>query len=549
MRVDDGRDVDGVDLLVQCHRRDGSYVKTRLGISVWEETVLVSSTGYRTDVRIGQYFTFPPRVSATPNRESDTADLDTMTTGNISGTVLVTVDSLRADALDGTDTRRSGSFADLVDRGTTFENAFAHGNWTPFSFPSILGANHVFASDGGIGVGDGPTLAETLSDAGVHTAGFNAANGFLTPYWGYDRGFDTFETFTSDAGESVYSRYLTAHPTVQAWLQFASAPFRGFVDRLRGRDVDHVTNTSRMNDLEAEAVSFLESVSEPFFLWVHYMDVHTPYVPAPRYVTEAAGGGIGALQMLRTHARAGLGREVGTSALADLRNLYRGANYQVDESVGRLLDALERLGLREETLVVFAGDHGEEFQEHGHLAHYPKLYEELIHVPLVVDHPEVDGGSVDVPVGLDAVAPTIAGAMGAETSAYRGESVLGSVVDGEPLAGDPVFSVAVRGESVTQQPIPRHRDDGELLVSGRTRRYTYILHTESRRRELYDRERDPDERENVWDEIGDDPGPAELAAATERYAARLGERGDAGAGQREGPPAEVDDRLKALGYQ
>ena len=46
--------------------------------------------------------------------------------------------------------------------------------------------------------------------------------------------------------------------------------------------------------------------------------------------------------MLRTHVRAGLGREVGESALTDLRNLYRGANYQVDESVGRLLDALDR---------------------------------------------------------------------------------------------------------------------------------------------------------------------------------------------------------------
>jgi len=523
-------------------------VKVFLTISVWEGTVFERTVGSPTDLRIGQYFTFPPPVRSTPNCESDTVDTDTMTTGNISGTVLVTVDSLRADALDGADTRRSGSFADLADRGTTFENAFAHGNWTPFSFPSILGSDHVFAADGDIGVGDGPTLAETLSEVGVETAGFNAANGFLTPYWGYDRGFDAFETFTSDAGESVYSRYLTAHPTVQAWFQFASAPFRGFADRLRGRDVDHVTNTSRMNDLEAEAVSFLESASEPFFLWVHYMDVHTPYVPAPRYVKEAAGGGVGALQMLRTHVRAGLGREVGESALADLRNLYRGANYQVDESVGRLLDELERLGLREETLVVFAGDHGEEFQEHGHLAHYPKLYEELIHVPLVVDHPDVDGGSLAQPVGLDAVAPTVAEAMGAETSPYRGESLLGAVVDDEPLADDPVFSVAVRGEHVTQQPIPRHRDDGELLVSGRTRRYTYVYHTESERRELYDRERDPDERENVWDEVGEDPEPAELAAATERYASRLGER-EAGNADREGPPSEVNDRLKALGYQ
>jgi uncharacterized sulfatase len=112
-----------------------------------------------------------------------------------------------------------------------------------------------------------------------------------------------------------------------------------------------------------------------------------------------------------------------------------------------------------------------------------------------------------------------------------------------------VFSVAVRGESVTQQPIPRHRDDGELLVSGRTRRYTYIYHTESERRELYERERDPGEQANVWDDVGDDPEPAELAAATERYASRLGDRETEGADRMQGPPSEVNDRLKALGYQ
>ncbi|MFB6155420.1 MAG: sulfatase-like hydrolase/transferase [Haloferacaceae archaeon] len=477
-----------------------------------------------------------------------------MSDGDVGAAVLVTVDSLRADAAFDADVAAgsAGAVSSLASRGTTFENAFAHGNWTPFSFPSLLGSRHVFEDGGDIGVGAGPTLAETLSAAGVATAGFNAANGFLTGHWDYDRGFDRFRSFTADTDGSTYSRYLSAHPTVQAWLQLATARARRVGRRLRGRDHDRLPNTSRMADAVDGAVEFVESASGPFFLWVHFMDAHTPYVPDPRYVRAVTDGEFGVLRSLRAHVRAGLGRGVEESTLADLRALYRAATAQVDDGVGRVLDALERRGLRDETMVVLAGDHGEEFQEHGHLAHYPKLYDELVHVPLVVDHPDGAAGRVTGAVGLDAVAPTVCAAMGAPTGAFRGESLLESVLDPSARVADgPVFSTAVRGESVTQQPIPRHRDDGELLVSGRTSRYAYVYHTDSGRRELYDRRRDPTEQRNVWESRGGDPGPTRLAAATERYATELvagDESGDGAAGS-DDPPAAVSDRLEALGYR
>ncbi|MFB6164743.1 MAG: sulfatase-like hydrolase/transferase [Haloarculaceae archaeon] len=471
------------------------------------------------------------------------------------GTVLITVDCLRADALaDVAATGDSPALARLCERATVFERAVANGNWTPFSFPSLLGADHVFAADGEIGVAPGPTLAEALSAEGITTAGFNAANGFLTPHWGYDRGFDQFRSFTSSSGP--VGRFLTTHPTVQAWVEFAAAPLRRTADRVAGRDVERGRNTSRLADVERAAVEFLESATEnrPFFLWIHYMDAHTPYVPAPRYVPEVSGRLGGTLRMLRAHARAGLGRDVTERTLADLRALYRGAIRQIDDSVGRVLAALERQGLREETCVVLAGDHGEEFGEHGHLAHYPKLYDELVHVPLVVDHPDGTAGRLSETVGLDAVPATIADAMGADAGPFRGESLLETVVSGERPPDGPVHSVAVRGDSVTAQPIPRRLADGELLVSARTREWTYVRHTDSGRTELYDRRVDPGEQHDVWEMRGHEPEPRRLADATERYARRVGgadadgataDDGDEGA---DAVPAEIEDQLRALGY-
>jgi len=471
----------------------------------------------------------------------------------VSNVVLVTVDSLRADAIGAYDGDRNTPVMDgLAADGTVFERAFATGNWTPFSFPSILASRPVFADTGEIGVEGAPTLAGVLSEDGVSTAGFNAANGFLTSHWGYGRGFDEFEPFVASVGSSIYSRYLATHPTVEAWLQLAASPIRRVRSRLAGNADDRpFLDTSRMFDVENAATDFLDAAEEPFFLWIHYMDTHTPYVPAPRYIREVSDGLLGTHRMLHAHTRTGLGWEVDDRTLRELRTLYQAAARQVDDSVGRVLDALAANGLDDETAVVLAGDHGEEFQDHGHLAHYPKLYDELIRVPLIVDVPGVDGGRVDGPVGLDAIPPTVADLLGADApDAWRGGSLVPAVADGEAPADDPVVSVAVRGEEVTTQPIPRSLDDGDLLVSVRDRDWTYIRNTETGSQELYHRPTDPTQT----NDRSVDPD-AEARAVVDRYRpvvdahAELLSAGASGAD----PTPEVDDdlgaRLEALGYR
>jgi arylsulfatase A-like enzyme len=464
--------------------------------------------------------------------------------------LLVTVDSLRADAVGFNDSERHTPVLDsLAGGGAVFERAFATGNWTPFSFPSILSSRPVFADDGRIGVTESPTLADALSGAGIETGGFNAANGFLTDHWGYDRGFDAFESFLTGDGDGRLSRFLAAHPTVEAWLQLGAAPFRRVGERLRGGDDDRpFLDTARGLDVERAAGEFVESASEPFFLWVHYMDAHTPYAPAPRYVREVSDSKIGTGRMLRAHTRTGLGLRVGKRTLGDLRTLYQGGVRQVDASVGRLLKRMESAGVREETAVLVAGDHGEEFQDHGHLAHYPKLYDELIHVPFIASGPGIEPRRVREPVGLDAIPPTVAGLLGADApEAWTGENLAGTLSGRERPDGEPVVSVAVRGPEVTAQPIPRGLDEGDLLVSARDGEWTYIENTATGERELYHRETDPAQSRNLAADPDRDAERAltRLAPLVADHAGAL-ETGS-------GPEAEMDEdletRLAALGYR
>src|SRR6056297_468293 len=156
-----------------------------------------------------------------------------MPTPPVSNVVLLTVDSLRADAISPYDDESHTPVLDeLADRGTVFERAFATGNWTPFSFPSILASRPVFADSGSVGVDAAPTLAETLSAAGISTGGFNAANGFLTDHWGYDEGFDTFEPFVASVS-AIYTYWYTLS-LHDAHLPLAQPADQ--VGRLVGRD-------------------------------------------------------------------------------------------------------------------------------------------------------------------------------------------------------------------------------------------------------------------------------------------------------------------------
>ncbi|MDL0124855.1 sulfatase-like hydrolase/transferase [Halobacterium salinarum] len=452
-----------------------------------------------------------------------------MVVTSAAGTVLVTVDSLRADARSRVETPTLDA---LADSGTVFERAYAHGNWTPFSFPSVLGDSHVFAADGAIGVGD-TTLAGRLADAGVRTAGVNAANGFLTEHWGYDRGFDTYDAFTDT--NSRLGRTLAAHPTVQGWLQVGASPFR------RRSDGRERVDATRMLDIEDRAVEFLSAASEPFFLWLHYMDTHTPYVPAPRHLRATTDRRGAMLGMLSAHLRVGLGLTVSSATAGELHTLYDATVRQVDTSIGRVLAALG--DRREDTMVVVAGDHGEEFLEHGHLAHYPKLYDELVHVPLLVDHPAGAGGRVSTAVGLSDVPATVLDVMGGSTRGFTGESLAPEIRAGtEPTRG-PITSVAVRGASVTQQPIPRHLGAGRPLVSARDGRWTYILDPERDTHELYDRASDPGEQTDVSGTA--DPPLDALHAATRQRLDAIRTDGDAAAAT----PDDVERRLSALGYR
>ena len=240
---------------------------------------------------------------------------------------------------------------------------------------------------------------------------------------------------------------------------------------------------------------------EQFFLFVHYWDPHTPYLPPRAYRTLFYKGDPcdkrhHSLEGMEAHPLGRTWRETWFKKLGkDIRDaayieaLYDGEIRYCDEGVGELLGTLERLGLNETTLVVFTSDHGEVMCRNGIFFDHHGLYEENLHVPLVLRGPDVTAGRVPHMAAEVDVAPTLLDLCGIPVP---------EVMEGVSLApwvrrerNDDVRDAVVCEECTWQ-----------MKWAIRTARHKFILAREpdfygTPMRELYDLAEDPQETKNL----------------------------------------------------
>lgn len=308
--------------------------------------------------------------------------------------VLVTIDSLRADYCGYVSTERDATptLTKLSEEGLAFERAIAPGPSTPESMPAIFTGTYPTGEDDGDlatrcdrirrHMSAHQTLPEMFSRRGYATAAFTP-NPFTSRYFGFDRGFDHFCDFI---GERHWTRGLY------------DRLFEGF---LQG---DSVTALARvlMNFWQREEVfkpweryygdviEWAWGADEPYFLWVFLMDAHNPYLPAATHRSQPL--------WKQFHANLQFWRESHETSFDPvvhdrLVTAYEDAVRYADEFLERLQSALEG-----DPIIAIHGDHGEAFGEHGTYGHEPYLYDENVHVPLVVGN--VDTGRVTAPYSL-----------------------------------------------------------------------------------------------------------------------------------------------------
>jgi arylsulfatase A-like enzyme len=286
------------------------------------------------------------------------------------------------------------------------------------------------------------TAIQDIGDAGYATCGVVDTPFYQIQGYHYERAFRYFYDMRT---QPVSSRDLfMEHETL------SSAPISGkLIPEPRLREADHAAPQTM-----ARAEDCLEYLYQrPFFTYVDTWDPHEPWDAPPyyvrRYFPEYSGE-----QLYPPYGR---WRELGLTErdIALSRGLYSGKLEMVDRWIGRLLDKVQRLGIADRTAIIFMSDHGFLLGEHGILGKLLKptprartwmrspLYEELIHVPLIVHIPGEGPRRCDSLTWALDVAPTLLDLVGLRPRPHMvGRSLLPAVY-GEPLAGHNLVVSAV----------------------------------------------------------------------------------------------------------
>jgi arylsulfatase A-like enzyme len=327
--------------------------------------------------------------------------------------LLIEICSLRYDHLScaGYDRPTSPTIDALAERGVLFRRCISAASWTKPSTASIL--TGLTPSVHALTDGAKPkeiraegyipqrvlqpgvvTLAEALQRAGYQTAGF-VSNVNAWPVFGVDQGFDYYNYEEPNDGPALLSRFLE-------WL-------------------DH-----REQD-------------KPFFAFLLFIDVHNRYTPPYEYYVQFCRDpspvkSTKYKQHWREVNRLFIPRPKDWSQITDHRirqilDLYDGEIRYLDDTLADLFEALESQSLDETTAIVLVSDHGEQFTEHGLVSHGNSLYNELLHVPLILSFPGCERGRLvdDLVSSLD-IYPTVLEYCGvADVPHVQGRSILGYV--------------------------------------------------------------------------------------------------------------------------
>jgi len=453
-----------------------------------------------------------------------------------SNILLVTIDTLRADHLSAYGYVRTTSpvLDALAEDGVRFERAAVQWPKTGPSFASMF--TSTYPKDNGIvrKVGielplDFDMLAERLHEAGYQTHAI-VANGALAKEFHFDQGFDSYLELwkMEDDGE-------------------IAATQGGFV-------TDRALEVAQQIDSE-----------KPFFLWVHYIDPHFPYIPPEgwrdKFQDDEHFDDAVKIQIDYDRPKremVGIGAE---QALEDREDLaFYVARYDaeiayVDSEVGRLLEELETLGLMKRTLTAVTSDHGESLGEHHYFFDHGRFgFQTCLGVPFILHYPDVlSPRVVPEPVELIHLAPTILDAAGLlpDVGFGRGISLFARMtgqasseaVDGSTTP-EVIFSEAGYGRRGMWQRIAQ---DGRFKFvdaqEGEAQRW--VTGEVGSRYALFDLENDPAESENIF--AMEHPEARRLARAMERWL-----RSGSGTANEIEPESEMDpktrEQLEALGY-
>ena len=370
----------------------------------------------------------------------------------VKNAIVYLIDTLRADrvrAINPATRVQAPGLARFSEAAAVMDGARTQENWTKPSVATLLSSlfpwQHNAITTEAVVPAAVELLPETLSARGFHTGAF-IANGYVSDRFGFSQGWTTYRNYVREGRRNV-AQYVAAD--VLEWL-------------------DH------------------RPQEKPFFLYVHAIDPHVPYKP-PRqflemYDASPYSGVVDFSSDNELLEKIKAGRiPLNARDKVHLEALYDGEISYHDAHFNSILDGLARRNLDNDTMIIIVADHGEEFWDHGSVGHGHSVYEELLHIPMLVRLPGTTGAvRIEDAVGLVDVMPTVLEALGQP------------LPDG--LAGES-FLPLLRGVTpdAPRATVSGFMEGWRTVAAGRYK----LIHRTLERQMLYDLQQDPHEQTDL----------------------------------------------------
>ncbi len=383
--------------------------------------------------------------------------------------ILVILDTLRADAVGsyGAGAGATPALDAFARDGVRFEHAYAQASWTRPSIATIL--TSLYPSAHGLrhkmdALPDQvTTIAEALHAREYWTAGF-VSNINVAPVFNFQQGYDEYTYLAPDF--YFWATDSATQLAIYKGLRLARERFL--------RDRIYFYNYYQDAAVVTGAVSSWlgQKPPQPFFLLIHFMDPHDPYFEIPY-----DGRGVARVS----------DPAPAPSRKDELRRLYDEDIGYMDQHLGGLFARLKSTGVYDNTVIAVTADHGEEFQDHGGWWHGTTLYQEQLHVPLIIKRAhEAEPGRVESrPVRSLDIAPTLMAAAGLPIPGeFTGHDLFGAA----PVPAEPLFA--------------EEELEGNVLAAVRSGPWKIITANVDNPRgltpvELFNLEQDPGEHHNL----------------------------------------------------
>jgi len=347
--------------------------------------------------------------------------------------LLISIDSLRADRLgcyghtpafaDGLEV--SPSIDQIARGGAVYQSAWSSSSWTLPAHAALMTGlddvahgvvDQVFRIDP-----SQDTLAQHLSAAGYRCRGVFSGP-FLHGRYGFERGFETYRSAMLSESGVLGELEKWTQRRLDAGLP---APSAEELEGLRNRTPNWDVTGSRVTQLAFSDLASFAEANRPWFLFLHYYDVHYDYIPeradpelAERFDPDYRGPYSGVDWYSNPDVRSATPpfvRRIPERDLQHVEALYDAEVHLVDRQIDAIMRRLRRLGMEHNTVVAILSDHGDEFFDHGSIGHRSHLHSELTRVPLIIRSPGriTPGSQVTTPTGFADIAPTLLATMGA----------------------------------------------------------------------------------------------------------------------------------------